>query len=131
MGSIRTSTRIHPATGWYLLLPASHPIPPSVCLAVNLPKGRWHGLLRSTFHTICERLRSILYAGGILFAWSQTRELQPPPYLLVQACQLFWLVGVHDAADSLPCRSLGEGFTYVDHITQILALTWFELPGRS
>ncbi len=51
--SLRLSTRIHPITEWPSLLPSSHPIPPTECLTVSLPKYRGEGirLPRSTYLT--------------------------------------------------------------------------------
>ncbi len=95
MSSLRLSTRIHPITEWPWLLPSSLPVPPTACLTVSLPQGRRHGV--TTFHVSDgEYLRSTLSAGGNTARVG--RSLTHPNHpltVLVQACQLLWLVNIH------------------------------------
>ena len=122
----RVITRIHPITGWLLLLPSSLPIPPTACLAVSLPqKGRRHEV--TTFHVSDSRyLRSTLSAGGN--AARVGRSQNPPnhpPTILVQASQLLWLDYFHDSCKcsltltlvSYPNPSPGWSFPERFHLT--------------
>jgi hypothetical protein len=95
MSGLRLSTRIHPITGWLSLLPSSHPIPPTACLTVSLPKGQRHEV--TTFHVSDNRyLRPTLSTGGSDARVGRS-EIHPnhPLTILVQASQLLWLVYVH------------------------------------
>ena len=81
----RVITRIHPITGWLLLLPSSLPIPPE---AMGLP--------RSTYLTI-DTLGPLCLPAGVLPVSDDPKAAEPPAYLLVQASQLLWLVYIHDS----------------------------------
>jgi hypothetical protein len=125
LGSLRLSTRIHPITGWPSLLPSSHPIPPTACLAVSLPQRRRHEV--TTFREFDNRyLRSTLSAGGN--AARVGRSSSPPNHpltVLVQASQLLWLVNIHDSYKcsltltivSYPNPSPGWSFQERFHLT--------------
>ncbi len=90
-------TRIHPITGWLLLLPSSLPIPPTACLAVSLPqRGEGMRLPRSTYLTT-DTLGPLCLPAGVLPVSDDPKAPEPPAYLLVQASQLLWLVYIHDS----------------------------------
>ncbi len=125
MSSLRLSTRIHPITGWPLLLPSSHLIPPTACLTVSLPQRRRHGV--TTFHVSDSKyLRSTFSAGGgVARVGRSATHPNHPLTILVQASQLLWLVNIHDSYKcsltltivSYPNPSPGWSFQERFHLT--------------
>lgn len=92
----------------HLLLPTA----PSACLAACFPFRESYGLTTFRLHTD-ERVRVCLFAGGFTVCVSgRGKPVHLATYLLVQACQRFWLVGSYDVY---------QQFTSVTHTALILA----------